>query len=456
MPYTPHTESDWREMLDALGLERVEELFACIPADRRLDGPLPLPEGLGEAQVQRRFAALAARNRPAAARVSFLGGGVYDHAVPAAVSHIASRPEFATAYTPYQAEVSQGTLQVIFEFQTHIARLTGLPVANASLYDGASALAEAALIAARTQRRNAVLVPASLNPRYAAVVRRYCRGQDIEVREVPARDDGEIDAEALRAALGDDVAGVVVQTPNAFGVIERPWTFADAVREAGALLVACVDPVSLSVLRPPGEWGADVAVGDGQPLGIPMSFGGPLLGFIAAREKLVRRMPGRIVSATRDVDGRPAYVLTLQTREQHIRREKATSNICTNQGLMATRATVYLSLLGERGFTELGRACFHAAHRLAERIESLEGYSVRFAAPFFREFVVRCPVDAGAVAAHAREHDVLAGIPLRGWFGESFARDLLVAVTEKHTDADFDALCRVLESVPATASAGGA
>ncbi len=455
MPYTPHTQSDWSAMLEALGLERVEELFACIPADARLDGPLPLPEGLTEAQVQRRFARLAARNRPATARVSFLGGGVYDHAIPAVVSHIAARPEFATAYTPYQPEVSQGTLQVIFEFQTHIARLTALPVANASLYDGASALAEAALIAARAKRRDTVLVPASLNPRYAAVVRRYCRGQGIEVRAVPARDDGELDTDALRAALDESVAGVIVQTPNAFGVIERPWTFADAVHEAGALLIACVDPTSLSVLRAPGRWGADVAVGDAQPLGNPMSFGGPLLGFIAADASLVRRMPGRIVSATRDVDGRPAYVLTLQTREQHIRREKATSNICTNQGLLATRATIYLSLLGERGFTELGRACFHGAHRLAGRIAALDGYALRFGAPFFREFVVRCPLDAEEIVAHARRRDVLAGIPLGRWFGEAFARDLLVAVTEKHTDSDFDALCEALDAAAAPARTGG-
>jgi len=431
-------------MLHALGIESEDELFASIPVEHRLRDLLAMETGRTEPELMRSFRERAAANRPAAAAVSFLGGGVYDHAVPAAVRNIASRPEFATAYTPYQAEVSQGTLQVIFEFQTHVSRLTELPVANASMYDAATALAEAVLMAARVTRRNTVLLPASLNPRYRAVVERYCEGQSIALRSVPLSEAGDIDAAALRDRLDESVAGVVVQTPGYFGVIEKPWTFSDAVHDAGALLVAVTDPISLSILRAPGSWGADIAVGEAQPLGGDMNFGGPLLGIMACTNKLIRRMPGRIVSASTDVDGRDAYVLTLQTREQHIRREKASSNICSNQGLMATRATVYLSLLGETGFVELGRSCFAAAHQLAAMIDALDGYGLRYRGPFFREFVVTCRRDASDVVHAARERGVFAGIPLSRYFGPSRRRELLVAVTEKHNTADFELLCEAL------------
>jgi glycine dehydrogenase subunit 1 len=365
--------------------------------------------------------------------------------VPSVVKNLTSRPEFATAYTPYQAEASQGTLQVIFEFQTHISRLTRLPVANASMYDGATALAEACLMAAKVTRRDVVLVPHALNPRYLRVLESYAGGQKIEVRTVPAAAAGDIDRPALQRELGERVAAVVVQTPNYFGALERPWEFERDVHAAGALLVASVDPVSLSLLKPPGEYGADIAVGECQPLGNEMSFGGPLIGFMACRQELIRQMPGRIVSATRDVDGREAFVLTLQTREQHIRREKATSNICTNQGLLATRVTIYLSLLGEHGFTELGRVCHEQARKLAGMIAACEGYSLKYPAPFFREFVVACPADAGAVVEAARRDGVLAGIPLARYFGPAARHLLLVAVTERHQDEDFEKLCTVLK-----------
>ncbi|HEX5131804.1 MAG TPA: aminomethyl-transferring glycine dehydrogenase subunit GcvPA [Candidatus Krumholzibacteria bacterium] len=445
MPYTYHTDDDRKAMLDALGLASEDELVSVIPEKHRVRGLLPIERGKTEPETLRKLFGLSETNNPAARLVSFLGGGVYDHTVPSVVKNIASRPEFATAYTPYQPEASQGTLQVIFEFQTHVARLTRLPIANASMYDGASALAEACLMAAKITRREIVLVPHALNPRYRRVLESYVTGQKIEIRPVPASDAGDVDLTALRGMLDDKVAAVVVQTPNYFGALERPWEFEKDVHAAGALLVASVDPVSLSLLKPPGEWGADIAVGECQPLGNDVSFGGPLVGFMACRTEFIRQMPGRIVSATHDIEGRPAFVLTLQTREQHIRREKATSNICTNQGLLATRATVYLSLLGEHGFTELGRVCHERARKLADAISACEGYSLRYRAPYFREFVVACPTDADAVVTAARAEGILAGVPLSRYFGAEGRNLLLVAVTEKHQDDDFEKFCAVLK-----------
>jgi glycine dehydrogenase subunit 1 len=431
-------------MLEALGLESEDDLLDVIPDQYRLRALLPIERGRTEPEVLRMLGRLADRNAPATKLVSFLGGGIYDHTVPSAVKNITSRPEFATAYTPYQPEASQGTLQVIFEFQTHISRLTRLPVANASMYDGASALAEACLMAAKITRREVVLVPGSLNPRYLRVARSYVAGQKIELKTIPVSSAGDIDAAALKRELNDRVAAVVVQTPNYFGVLERPWDLQNDIHAAGALLVASVDPVSLSLLKPPGEYGADIAVGECQPLGNEMSYGGPLVGFMACKQDYIRQMPGRLVSATKDVDGRDAFVLTLQTREQHIRREKATSNICTNQGLLATRATVYVSLLGEHGFTELGRVCHERAHKLAGLIGALDGYSLRYRAPFFREFVVMCPTDADSVIETARKDGVLAGIPLARYFGATARNLLLVTATERHADEDFEKLCGAL------------
>jgi glycine dehydrogenase subunit 1 len=444
MPYTYHTEDDRRAMLEVLGIKSEDELVDVIPEKYRLRALLPIERGRTEPEVLRMLSRLANRNAPATQLTSFLGGGIYEHTVPSAVKNIASRPEFATAYTPYQPEASQGTLQVIFEFQTHISRLTRLAVANASMYDGASALAEACLMAAKITRRDVVLIPYALNPRYARVLRSYVSGQKIELKTIPASDAGDIDVTALKRELNERVAAVVVQTPNYFGTLERAWEFEKDVHAAGALVVASVDPVSLSILRPPGEYGADIAVGECQPLGNDMSFGGPLIGFMACRQEFIRQVPGRLVSATKDVDGRDAFVLTLQTREQHIRREKATSNICTNQGLLATCATVYMSLLGEHGFTELGRVCHERAHKLAGMIAALDGYSLRYRAPFFREFVVMCPTDASAVIDAARKDGVLAGIPLSRYFGQSAGNLLLVTATERHADEDFERLCSAL------------
>lgn len=448
MPYLYHTDDDRKKMLERLGIESEERLFDEIPEKYHLHEPLPIGEGKSELDTRRHFAEIAAKNNSATGMISFLGGGVYDHFVPSVINNLASRPEFVTAYTPYQPEVSQGTLQVIFEFQTHVSRITEMDVANASMYDAATALAEACLMAVKIRRRDKVLYPENLNPRYLAVVERYLSGQGIEMVKIPnTRDTGEIDRRELDAKLADDVAGVIVQTPNYFGGLEKPWTYESEIHDHGAVLIAAVDPISLSILRPPGAWGADIVIGEGQSLGNDMNYGGPLMGFMACRKDFVRQMPGRIVSATKDVDGRAAYVLTLQTREQHIRREKATSNICTNQGLLATRATIYLSLLGETGFTELGRICFEKAHQLAEMIQTIDGCRLVFNGPFFREFTIETPHSNADVLTAARKAGVLAGIPLDRYFGVAFRKRLLVAVTEKHSTRDFEEFCGVLRDL---------
>jgi glycine dehydrogenase subunit 1 len=446
MPYIHHTDDDRREMLASLGISTEDELFDRIPEKFRLRAELAIGKGESEHDTLRAFEALGGKNTPAGSLVSFLGGGIYDHIVPSVVKHLAGRSEFYTAYTPYQPEVSQGTLQVIFEYQTAVSRLTGLPVANASMYDGATALAEACLMAAKVTRRRVLVCAEGLNPRYRYVLETYTSAQGLALRQLALTGRGDIDVPALKNALAADVAAVVLQTPNYFGVIECPWEYREIIRESGALLVAAVDPVSLSLLKAPGEYDADICVGEGQSLGNEMNFGGPLLGFMACKNDYVRHLPGRLVSETKDVDGKRAYVLTLQTREQHIRRDKATSNICTNQGHVALRTVIYLSLLGETGFHELGKICHDKADRLAKMISECQGYSLRFSGPFFREFVVRCPVSAETVAARAREKGVLAGIPLGRYFGEKFRDDLLVAVTEKRTDEDFRKLCGTLRT----------
>jgi glycine dehydrogenase subunit 1 len=448
MPYTCHTDEDRKAMLESIALRSEKELFEQIPSELYLSEPLPIGAGKTEPEVLKLFTKLAHMNDPATGLVNFLGGGVYDHVVPPVVKNLGSRPEFVTAYTPYQPEVSQGTLQVIFEFQTHVSRLTGMPIANASMYDAASALAEAVLMASKVTRRNKVLYPANLNPRYMEVVKCYVAGQEIELEQIPYdAAGGDIDAASLLPRLDKDTAGVLVQTPNYFGVLEQPWSFVKDVHANGSLLVAAVDPISLSIFQPPGAYEADIVVGEGQSLGNDVNFGGPLLGFIACSQKLIRQMPGRIVSATKDIEGKDAFVLTLQTREQHIRREKATSNICTNQGLMATRATIYLSLLGEGGFVELGRVCHANARRLAEMIGAVPGYELRFNGPFFREFVVDCPTDAAGLVLAARQEGILAGIPLAKYYGDEAKSQILMAVTEKHDEADFEKFCGVLRNL---------
>ena len=437
MPYVPHTPEDVRAMLDVIGVASVDDLFATLPAAVRLQGELDLPPGLSEEEVRRFLQDLAAENITQADMVSFLGGGVYDSIIPAACEAMASRSEFLTAYTPYQAEVSQGTLQVIYEWQTFVSRLTGLPVANASMYDGATALGEAVVLAVGARRKQKVILAATLNPRWRRVAVTMLRGFDVEIVEAPASAAGTTDPARLAALADAGTAAVVIQNPNYLGLIEPVDALAAAAKANGALLIAAVNPVSLSVLKAPGEYGADLAVGEAQPFGVPCGAGGPLLGFFAASEALMRRMPGRVVGRTVDRNGQPAYTLTLQTREQHIRREKATSNICSNQGLNAMRATVYLAMLGGTGLRELGEANRIRLEALRREVRQVAGASLPFDGPAFNETVVRLPRSARAFRDHARQYGILAGIPLEGVAGCTEG-DLLVAVTEKRTAEDIE------------------
>ena len=437
MAYVPHTPEDVRAMLEVIGASSVDDLFASLPEAVRLGRDLDLPPGLSEEEVRRFMADLAAENVTQADLVSFLGGGVYDTIIPAACDAISSRSEFLTAYTPYQAEVSQGTLQVIYEWQTFITRLTGLPVANASMYDGATALAEALMLAAGARRKSKVVVPATLNPRWRRVARTMLRGVGVELVDAPASAAGTTDPDALAALVDKDTAAVVIQNPNYLGLIEPVQALADAARAGGALVVAAVNPVSLGVLKTPAEYGADLAVGEAQPFGIACSAGGPLLGFFAVSDKLTRRIPGRVVGRTVDRHGQDAYVLTLQTREQHIRREKATSNICSNQGLNALRATVYLAMLGGTGLVELAEANRVRLEALREEAAGVEGVELPFPGPAFNETVIRLPRPAREFRDYARQFGLLAGIPLDGVAGCT-DRDILVAVTEKRTAEDIE------------------
>lgn len=442
MAYIPHTEDQKQEMLRSLGLERIEQLFEeQIPAPLLLNRPLEVPPSMSEVELRRHFESLAAQNRPAGAQACFLGAGIYDHYVPSVVPTIILRGEFHTAYTPYQPEMSQGTLQSIFEFQTMISALTGVDVANASMYDGATALAEAVILAAGvTNRDEALLV--GVHPAWVQVTRTYVEGLGIRIVEVPAP-NGVGDRDWLREHLSAQTAVIAVQQPNFLGGVEDIQELADLAHGAGALLVVGANPIALGLLQAPGAQGADVVVGEGQPLGLGMNYGGPLLGYFAARQKFLRQMPGRLVSRTTDRDGRTGYVLTLQTREQHIRRERATSNICTNQGLMMLAATVYLSTLGKTGLRQVAEQCLQKAHYAAEKLTGVADYRLKFTAPFFHEFVLQCPEDADVVAKRLAEQGILAGFPLGGYNPE--LRDcLLVAVTEKRTKDEIDRFAAAL------------
>jgi len=442
MAYIPHTEDQKQEMLRSLGLERIEQLFEeQIPPALLLNRPLDIPPSMSEVELRRHFEALAAQNRPAGAQACFLGAGIYDHYVPSVVPTIILRGEFHTAYTPYQPEMSQGTLQSIFEFQTMISALTGVDVANASMYDGATALAEAIILATGvTNRDEALLV--GVHPAWAQVARTYVEGLGIRITEVPTP-SGVGDRDWIREHLSSQTAVIAVQQPNFLGGVEDLQELADLAHGSGALLVVGANPIALGLLQAPGAQGADVVVGEGQPLGLGMNYGGPLLGYFAARQKFLRQMPGRLVSRTTDRDGRTGYVLTLQTREQHIRRERATSNICTNQGLMMLAATVYLSTLGKTGLRQVAEQCLQKAHYAAQKLSSVKGYRLKFSAPFFHEFVLQCPEDADRVAKRLAEQGILAGLPLGGHNPE--LKDcLLVAVTEKRTKEEIDRFAAAL------------
>lgn len=426
MQFIPHTPEDKEAMLRKVGVKSFEELIEAIPEQSKLRTSLKIPARLSEEEMREVVEELGKKNT---LHTCFAGGGAYDHFVPSVVDSILSRPEFYTAYTPYQAEISQGTLQSIYEYQSMICELMSMEVSNASMYDGGSALAEAVHLARSISGRGELLLSDLVNPAYQEVIETYCRGLGLGVRRI-RESAGKTDLENLREKVDAKTACVVIQHPNFLGCLEEPQLAADIAHQQGALLVVCVDPISLGVLKPPGEYDADVAVAEGQCLGLPISFGGPFLGIFATKREYVRFLPGRLAGATEDKQGRRGFVLTIQTREQHIRRERATSNICTNQALCALAASVYLSLLGREGLVEVGRLCLQKSHYLADRFSQLPGWRLPFKNPFFKEFCVEPPVEPEEVVEELEKRNILAGIPL-GRFKKDWQKYLLVAVTER-------------------------
>ena len=424
-------------MLERIGVARLEDLWASIPAAFRVAGPLPLPGPLAEYEIAKRFEEWGAQNADSGRFACFLGAGIYDHFVPAALRALTGRSEFATSYTPYQPEVAQGTLQVIFEYQSMIRELTGMEVANASMYDAATAAAEGAQLAALATGRRRILVSGGLHPHHRQVLATYASAGNFTIDEVPLEGGRSVPA-AFERRLGADAAAILWAQPNFEGIVENGRAISEAAQAAGAYSVAVADPIAVSVIAPPGEDGADVVVGEGQPLGVSMSYGGPLVGFFAIRKRDVRRLPGRLAGATVDLDGKRGYVLTLQTREQHIRRERATSNICTNQGLMALANTIHLALLGAEGMRDVALQCLERTHYLAERAEAVPGVSLANGeAPFVREFTLRLPGPAEEFVREALDRRLLAGVPLVR-FDPKRPNDLLVAVTEKRSKEEMD------------------
>ncbi len=445
MTFNPHTESDRANMLLAAGIAGIDDLFSPVPGAVRFPN-LDLPPALTEMEAADHLLKLSSRNATIPAENVFLGAGSYRHFIPATVGQILARGEYYTAYTPYQPEVAQGTLQVIYEFQSLIAALTGMDVANASMYDGATALAEGALMTvSRTRGRRRIVVSSTVHPAYRSVMRSYLQGLDVELIELPLPDrEFLMTASALENYYSDDLAAVVLQYPNFFGGIEDLSTIADRVHAHGGSLVVATYPVALGLLRPPGELGADIVAAEGQALGIPQGYGGPYVGLLAARQAFVRQMPGRLAGATTDSEGKRGFVLTLQTREQHIRREKATSNICTNQGLMATAATVHMATLGPAGFREVAYRSYQNAHYLADRISEVAGYNIATGDEFFHEFVVSTPVPAAEINATLMEMDILGGLDL-GVVDPALSRFMLLCATEMNTRESID---RFIDAIP--------
>ncbi|HET9532353.1 MAG TPA: aminomethyl-transferring glycine dehydrogenase subunit GcvPA [Blastocatellia bacterium] len=440
MRYIPNSPDERLSMLESIGLGRIEELFNQVPVNLRLSGAIGVGPAMSEPDLIAYFRDLAAKN--ATDYQSFLGAGAYSHYIPVIIDSLISRSEFFTAYTPYQPELSQGTLQYIFEFQTMVCQLTGMEVANASLYDGSTGLAEAVLMANRVNRRNKFIIADTVHPQYREVVAAYTKNLGATVEYAGHTESGTIDMNSLR--LDKETSAVVVQSPNFFGSVEDLARVADAAHQAGALfIVAITEPMSLGVLKTPGSCGADIVVAEGQSFGIPLSYGGPYCGLFATLEKYIRQMPGRLVGETVDHSGRRGYVLTLSTREQHIRREKATSNICTNQGLFALMATIYLATMGRRGIQEVARQNLNKAHYAADEISKLDGFSLRFKAPFFNEFVVRAPRPATKVTARLLEKKIIGGVALECYYPE-LKDSLLVCVTETARKEAIDNLVAAL------------
>jgi glycine dehydrogenase subunit 1 len=442
--YIPNSPEERTEMLEAIGLTSAEQLFDSIPHELRLQRQLNTPAALSEIELLDKFERLGQQNA-AARRASFLGGGAYSHYIPTIVDHIISRSEFFTAYTPYQPEISQGTLQTIFEFQTLVCQLTGMDLANASMYDGSTALAEAVLMAERVTRRSKVISSAAVHPQYLEVVKTYVQHAGIDLEVADFDENSGLSGAALAEAVDDQTAALVVQSPNFFGCVEDLAALADAAHAKGALLVVAItEAMSLGLLKSPGACGADIVVAEGQSFGVPLSFGGPYVGLFATRDKYARQIPGRLVGEAYDKKGRRGFVLTLATREQHIRREKATSNICTNEGLIALAATVYLETMGRRGIQEAASQCLQKAAYAARRIKAVKGFSLPFTGPCFNEFVVRAPGNAVELLARlAKDKAIEGGIALSRFMPDR-TNDFLVCVTETNTREQIDALVAAL------------
>jgi len=447
MSYIPNTDADIRQMLEEIGVRSANDLFHHIPDDLRVKKELDLPGPLSELELLAHMEKISRENANLHEYSSFLGGGVYYHFIPPVVGHLTSRSEFYTAYTPYQPEISQGTLQAIFEYQTLMCMLTGMDVSNASVYDGASSAAEAARMSLRVKKKNRIVVSKTLHPEYRKVIKTYVNSSDKEMVEVAYNDRGVTDIDELSRVLDDSVSCVIMQSPNFFGVIEEPGRYEKIIHKSGSLYIAAfTEPLAFGMLRPPGTFGADIVCGEGQSLGIPPGFGGPYLGILTCKKDLVRNMPGRIVGRTIDKNGRTAFVLTLAAREQHIRREKATSNICTNQGLCALTAAVYLTALGKQGLRKV--SCFN--HSRAEYAKSelckIDGINLKFNSQTFNEFVIQTTEDPAVIEEKLLEKRILPGIPLKRFYRE-LSDCLLVAVTEMNSVEEIDELCSSLKSL---------
>ena len=433
--YVPNTKEQRQEMLKEIGFQTIDDLFAHIPAEVKIQGGLNIPEGKTELEVRRDMENIAAKNQ--VFKTIFRGAGAYRHFIPATVKSVISKENLLTAYTPYQAEISQGILQSIFEYQTMICELTGMDVSNASVYDGATAAAEAAAMC-RDRKRGTVCVSASVDPKTLSVIRTYCFGSGAPLVILPEK-DGLTDLESWNAMDTSSIACLIIQTPNYHGLIEDGAAIANAVHNSGAKLIASCNPIALGLLETPGEFGADVAVGEGQPLGLPIGFGGPYLGFMASTKDMMRKLPGRIVGQTTDVDGKRAYVLTLQAREQHIRREKASSNICSNEALCAMTAAVYLSAMGSAGLEKVAVSCMANARYLLDELTAL-GFTRKYTGEFFHEFVTTCPCDAAVLSEKLAAHGYLSGLVT----GQS---EMLWCTTEMNTKSEIDSLIAVIKEV---------
>jgi glycine dehydrogenase subunit 1 len=446
MNFVPNTDLDRKEMMEFLGISSISDLFSDVKKEIVLGRPMNLPAPLSEPEISQHMKGMARSCKEIDGCSNFLGAGTYNHFIPSVVSHLGLRGEFLTSYTPYQAEMSQGTLQSIFEFQSLMCELTKMDVANASMYDGASALAEASIMASKIKKKRKIVVSKGVHPEYRQVLRTYANGYGLDIIEVEVK-DGLTDYEDLEKRLNGEVAATAIQSPNFFGCIEDQLKIGNIAHEKDSLAISCVvEPISMGLLKPPGELGADIVVGEGQALGNPVSFGGPHLGFITTRSEFLKKIPGRIAGLTVDKKGEEGFILTLQTREQHVRRERATSNICTNQAACALNATIYLALLGKKGLSQIAEICAQRAHYVHKKIIEIEGFEPLFSAPFFNEFAIKCPKPAKKINSELIKNNIIGGFDL-GRFYPELSDCMMIAITENHGKAALDALVKNLAEV---------